>query len=1141
MKKRLLKMIAATCSLAVIATAGAGVATLVGNNNKTANAYEITLEEGNALEAEYAFGTSISIPMGEIDGARTNKFVAISPSGKVYNSETLSLLEMGQYTIIWYANVGGREVSAEKSFLVTQSSFSVSGGVEYAYVDSLSKAPKADLDGDEQEGASGVKVSIEPESSIRYNKAIDLNDSSIPFAHIFPYHGISNIEDVTDSVTEGKTLVSNAEKALAEVEKQIEAEKETIAPILLALEEVEEKLENAESEEEIAALEAEKAELLAQYEELRPAYEAKIAELEAERTKRAKALSEAELDLSQRKLGYQYYDDARNYYITLTDCFDPTNYVTIDLEWQEDRTYWNFRAGATNQTAHGLRSKITDPSLGVEIDGKSYQYHMAPGQGLTSCNVIDDYGLKLYYDTQTNCVYITFCRYTTESGYTVNNRVLLADLDNETIYPKNAFKGFTTGEVYLSISAKNHLDSTANVEIFSLGGVSGSALMEIQKDTVAPVIHVDKALSEKNIIALNEEVNVPDALVLDLSLPANAKATAAVYYAYNPNSTNNAMIGVKNGKFTPTKTGRYTIVYTAVDASGNTSTETVDLQCVSAENNTAVKLTVLESLDAYAGESLAIPVCSIEGLYTDADSLKIYVSIDGGDSVLVKGDTLFLDGVAKYVLTYVYETPFKTYTATCTVTAAASDKVSIDAPILPEYFINNATYTLDTVYAHEYTAKQPVSVPAKAYMKADDGEYVEINTKEVKIIANETVQFKYEHGNETRYSEVIKVVDVGFGGDLSMKEYFHCEDNAFESTATSSGVKYISNGTAKEGKATLKYINVLSLSSFKMEFTIPTAEKNSDVTYAAPTAVTFTLVDYYDRDNFVTIRFANQSGNKTQYSVNGQEVATFDKAFTDTKITVSYNKGFLCNGVRYAWEGAFTGDKMLMWMTVEGMNGNACVNVSKICDRNFNSTKSDKAEPVLYFEKSNTGYQAFGKVITISQALASDILAPYVESGLKLTATNPDGTYARSVDGVLLDGTCPVDREYQLELNKVGTYTVIYEYTDQNGKSCARRYSPIVRDQTAPVLIVDNMSENEVTKAVWGDTVRVASYSVSDDMSPANAIESWICVFYPSGIARDLGKGGTFYAEEKGTYTVLYYAYDEMGNYSTFAYVVEVS
>ena len=87
---------------------------------------------------------------------------------------------------------------------------------------------------------------------------------------------------------------------------------------------------------------------------------------------------------------------------------------------------------------------------------------------------------------------------------------------------------------------------------------------------------------------------------------------------------------------------------------------------------------------------------------------------------------------------------------------------------------------------------------------------------------------------------------------------------------------------------------------------------------------------------------------------------------------------------------------------------------------------------------------------------------------------------------------------------------------------------------------MDGVVENQIVEASWGATVKVASFTAYDDVSTGEDFDAWVCVIYPSGIIRE-PKGGEFYAEEKGDYTVLYSAYDVVGNHSTFAYVVRVS
>ena len=1095
MNKKLLKLVTAACSLTLAASIGLGVANSLNNNPANVNAYEIALDSENELQSEYAYGSTVTIPMGTIEGVQTNKFVVVSPSGSVYNSVNLTLSEVGQYTIVWYATVGGREVYAEKTFTSTQSVFSINGGATYQYMESLSK--KTDM--------SGLKIAVEPESTIRFNNAIDLTDSSIPLANLFPYHGITNIVEITDALSDVATRIKAVQKEITTLEKEIKD-----LDLLINSEET-----SAEDKE---------------------TYKSQKSEKEVEKVRKEATLSDYEHEQTTYKNSYKYYNDAGNYLITLTDCYDPTKYVTIDLEWQEDRTYWNFRAGANGQTAHGLRSKITDESLKVEVDGAEYQYHMAPGQGLTSCNMVDNYGIQLYYDTATNRVYATFCRYAS-GKYTVNQRNLVADLSNTTIYPDNAFEGFTTGEVYVSISAKNHYNSAANLEIASLGSYSGEELTVMGKDTTAPVIQIDERLAKYNTIALNEEITVPDATALDLNLPYGTKATKAVYYAYSPNSSNNAVIGLKNGKFTPTKQGSYTIVYTATDRNGNLATATVDLQCKSSKNNQAINFVVEESVQASAGNYVQIPEFAVEGLYTDTSAVKVYLRGNNGAQNLVTSSELFLEGVKNYELTYVYETPFKTYTATCTIVSVASDKVAMDNPVLPEYFIKGATYTLDTVYAYEYTAEKPVAVQAKAYMRKDNAtDYEEVtNTKAVLIDAEESVQFKYEYKGEVRYSETIKVVDVGFKTSaFSIKDFFHSEEDVFTKSAATDGAKYVTNGAEK---ATMKYVNVLSLPSFAVEFTL--FDTLGEGTYTAPKTLTFTIVDYYNRDNKVSVTFENNN-TATKIYLDGVLAGTIARPTLGTKLSVSYNNGFTVDGVTYAWTNNFTSEKMLLWVEMDGMEGASCLNISKLCGNKFTDATKDKADPVLYISKTNNGYQDYNKVITLSKASACDIFAPYVESGLRLTVRKPDGNYATSLDGVVLNGTCPVDREYQIKLDEIGIYNVLYEYVDQNGNNCSFGNYPTIRDQVAPTLTVEGKVQDQVVTAKWGATVEVAKYTVSDDLSKEDKIIAWVNVFYPDGQILEVANGGTFHAKKKGKYTIFYSAYDEVGNFTTFAYYVMV-
>ena len=217
------------------------------------------------------------------------------------------------------------------------------------------------------------------------------------------------------------------------------------------------------------------------------------------------------------------------------------------------------------------------------------------------------------------------------------------------------------------------------------------------------------------------------------------------------------------------------------------------------------------------------------------------------------------------------------------------------------------------------------------------------------------------------------------------------------------------------------------------------------------------------------------------------------------------------------------------------------MDISRFCDNMLSNSKVDETYPIVNIPETHTGYQAYGTVINVVVATASSVIAPYLEKGLTLKVMKPDGSFAKSEDGVLLDGTCPVDREYFVKLEEIGFYMVLYTYVDQNGNIATMSYSPIVKDTLSPVIEVEGMQEGEVVTAKCGTDVAIAKYTVSDDISEVEMIKSTVYVIDPSSYMHKVTNGGTFYAKQKGDYKVTYYAYDAEGNFTTFMYVVRVS
>lgn len=446
-------------------------------------------------------------------------------------------------------------------------------------------------------------------------------------------------------------------------------------------------------------------------------------------------------------------------------------------------------------------------------------------------------------------------------------------------------------------------------------------------------------------IAINESVTIPEATITDDNLVGGVKMT--VYYNYG--MPTQQIIGIKDGTFTPTKVGEHAIVYSAVDAYGEKAEEVVFVTCAIAEDNVAAKL-FAENATGNAGEEVEIAQCELVGLYDEAFNLRVFATFE---NETVKEEIFdyryFPRNVGEYQIIYEFETPFKTYSTTSKLTTLAAGNIEINEAPLPNYFIKGASYTLDDWVGYVFSEKYPVETVAKTYMKEDDGNYAEINHKDFKVNASSTVRFKFEIGSKSVETQSFKVVDVGFGGALKLTEYFQGEgfikgENAAEFT--------VKDG---EGNYTLDFINVLSLSSFSFEFTVPKTEAEKDAIYDEFQAIDITLTDYYDRDKQVTASYRNVNG-LLAISFNGGANVNTGRTFSGVKNTFFYSKGAFSNSSGHTWalDNAFESDKLLLSVTLVGVDGNAGITVQRLASQGFNAT-SDRIEADIYYENPQGG------------------------------------------------------------------------------------------------------------------------------------------------------------------------------------------
>lgn len=694
--------------------------------------------------------------------------------------------------------------------------------------------------------------------------------------------------------------------------------------------------------------------------------------------------------------------------------------------------------------------------------------------------------------------------------------------------------GITRSEtVRLNVEGEYTVIYYATVEGKTISAQKKFMVSTSVQDTIAPTIEIQASALMDAKVAKGETIVVPQAIAYDEHLLGEV----AVNVYYNYGTPNQCVVAIVDGAFVPQQLGLYAIEYTAKDAFGLVTQETLVFNCAQSADNIAAKLTVENELKTKAGEEISLPSVSISGLYEGYEEyVRTYLCSDGEEQVEVFG-TVKPEHVGEYEIVYRLETPLKTYEAVCKLTSTASDNVSFSEPYLPDYLIKDASYTFDEITALEYKEKDPTvgKVDVYAIVDGDEDGATKIDYANYKA-EGASVQFLYKCGNKEARSKVIPVVDVGYrdGETFDIKEYFQ---GNFTKAADEDREAILYTSNVKEGNVTMDFINPLSYNFFAFEFTIPTAEDKSSIG-----AVVLTLTDFVDRDRKIEFRFENNAGFMC-YSLNGAKAVVagkpFEEEYYNFKFDVAQEK-FLVGGEYFSAD-AFTGDRLLLSVTLEDVHGeNATIAIHKIMNQAFTGdvTVDDYRPRVNAIDY--TGLYKVNSVVSIKKAEATDALSPFCEQNFSMSIIAPDGTYVKTYgDGITLDGNQRVE-DCQIELTQYGDYLIEYVYRDQWGGNREMAESTLfVEERIAPTIVIDGVTDGEIIQAEYLSVVKVAGFTVTDNVSKTENIVAFVEVYGPDSVRESLSER-TFAATKKGEYTVVYTAFDELGNVTVQSYIVRV-
>ena len=346
-------------------------------------------------------------------------------------------------------------------------------------------------------------------------------------------------------------------------------------------------------------------------------------------------------------------DTAQRFDIVLTDAYDPSISVTITAEVKGSAYY--FRANTQDTDSKALLV----PSTWTQINSTSSQVYYGSQRGIiwhnsygscpelypssknynAACAIRMDYEKGILYagNAQSTSVVHGSTAYEHVSKY---KKTMFMDFNFSEINGGIPYKGFTTGEVYVSITISNFQKSDpARIDVLSIGNQNALDIINRTEagyqDVNAPVILSDFNATDNGgvYVSVGEDFVVPSLQAYDVNLSGGVSVN--VYRNYG--LATQTMVNVKDGKFRVAKEDVYYVVYNAKDYFGNTAEKIIKVFGVDTGTST-ITLDTTQRLasEVEIGERILFPLGNkISTLNNFADlKLKIELVSDKG-SVLV--------------------------------------------------------------------------------------------------------------------------------------------------------------------------------------------------------------------------------------------------------------------------------------------------------------------------------------------------------------------------------------------------------------------------------------------------------------------------------------------------------------------------
>lgn len=834
--------------------------------------------------------------------------------------------------------------------------------------------------------------------------------------------------------------------------------------------------------------------------------------------------------------------DASRIHITFTDVYDASNSVTVRLKWAGNGT----EGWSNNNTYCDAKWSEQDKFVGLEATTNPTGVVVAGGRYAVSRN--GEYGSPIYFsmagyiDSKYSLGDIEYgVAFDLENGLVYSNTEtttkLITQLNNSLLYT-SLWEGFTTGEVFMSVSGANYEGGSLGLVFTDIAGHDLTA--DSFEVTTKPVVWAELAgYGEKNLpyAIVGKKYKIFEGSAYDV-YDGNLTPTVKVFYGYHSNQP--TRVGVENGCFKPTRAGVYTIEYSAVNANGIEGRYTVDVEAVKTDETLSISLDG-KLTEGGIGQTLKVAESYALSNPSGETSVQITATLKNNPSIVYE-----IDESLTFVPYYagVYEVAFaysdylfaKRETYALTITVEGGKPLIMEQPILPAYLIKGKTYTIPRLNGLVFTTGSPEEKACSVFLTEGNGEKQAFTETAYTVgnVSSVTVTYEISDGETTTQKPfVLQVIDVYEGTTFAPDHYFVSNDGG-NATATSDCVELVA---AQD--STWEFINLLV--SKKVEWRVRLLEN----------AMSFKYLDFYLTDAVnpeETVKFSfNQDGTYVNVRINDEDrlliTASLDKFFT-SDLFLKYDEEFSLFTINNSSEleieayrngkafKGFSSGKVILKAGLSGVKAESKIAFRKINNQNIREMAGDKTMPIVYYTM-HRGYQTVGDTVTLQPAVAGDVFDP--SASLQFTVRDGNGNFVVALDGTLLNGEQPSGVAYSFAITQFGTYEVGYVSMDGNGAKAVYSYVIHSVDITAPTVnLVDAVRQAKV-----GETVKIAKVEMNDDGGEVG-LKAFVTVILPNGVLRRL-QGDAFTASEAGVYKVQYLVTDASGNVTMASYEITVS